>query len=189
MKTYIIDYLNVFSDYRETFYKENGQDFHDIKYISKEIDTRNFFDLFFTKYTSVAKIDSKSHFIFVFKKMYNYQDILMSILDKYKHLYIRFIIIPDRYNNALVESNKDDFICQYLLTVYNDTILVSNDKYDNRETYLYLYKELYKMNIQILMQGYKVDTFFIINNNVISKIKNLNLRRTSILKRNFNTMY
>ena len=80
---YITDYLNIWSDYREIKYKMNNIDFHSIKHKNKEIDTFEFFDLFFTKYINYKNISIKSNFIFILKKITKYDLILIKILKKY----------------------------------------------------------------------------------------------------------
>ena len=47
-KYYIIDFLNIFSDYREIIYKKKNIDFHSVKHNNKEQDTIGFFKLFFS---------------------------------------------------------------------------------------------------------------------------------------------
>jgi hypothetical protein len=137
---YVMDYLNVWSDYREIKYKKENIDFHSIKHINKEKDTFGFFELFFTKYINYAKININSKFIFVLKKITNYENILLQILDKYSFVDLRFIIIETKYNQVILDKNKDDFLCQYIfcfLIHNNDNcILISNDKYRDLLTYI-----------------------------------------------------
>ena len=47
---YIVDFLNIFSDFREIKYKKDNIDFHSVKHCNKEQDTYDFFKLFFSKY-------------------------------------------------------------------------------------------------------------------------------------------
>ena len=110
---YITDYLNIWSDYREIKYKMNNIDFHSIKHKNKEIDTFEFFDLFFNKYITYKNISIKSNFIFILKKITKYDLILIKILKKYHNINIRFIVIESKYNELLLDKNKDDFLCQY----------------------------------------------------------------------------
>lgn len=139
---YVCDFLNIFSDYREIKYKKNNIDFHSLKHLNKELDTLEFFKLFFTKYIRYAKIDINSNFIFILKKITNYDSILIKILKLYKHINMRFIVIETKYLDMILDKNKDDFLCQYLfcfLLKQNDNcILISNDKY--RDLNLYLHK-------------------------------------------------
>ena len=46
-KYYVIDFFNIFSDYREIIYKKRDIDFHSVKHENKEKDTYDFFHLFF----------------------------------------------------------------------------------------------------------------------------------------------
>ena len=78
---YIIDFLNIFSDYREIVYKKQNIDFHSVKHNNKEKDTYNFFGLFFTKYIQKVNIKKGSIFIFIMKKINNYDEILNNILN------------------------------------------------------------------------------------------------------------
>ena len=111
---YIIDFLNIFSDYREIIYKKKNIDFHSVKHNNKENDTYNFFRLFFTKYIEKVNIEKCSVFIFIMKKINNYDDILNNILNSYNDFKIKFILIEDEYNNKTIDKNKDDFLCQYI---------------------------------------------------------------------------
>jgi hypothetical protein len=137
---YVVDHLNIWSDYREIKYKKANIDFHSVKHTNKEEDTIAFFELFFTRYINYAKMDINSNFIFVLKKISNYDKILIRILEKYSNIEIRFIIIETKYDQILLDKNKDDFLCQYILCFlmeHNDNcILISNDKYRDLNAYI-----------------------------------------------------
>ena len=142
---YTIDFLNVFSDFREIKYKKDNINFHKVKHCNKEKDTIEFFELFFTKYIEYVNIDKKSNFIFVMKKITKYDEILYKILEIYNNLNIRFIVIESKYENTTLDKNKDDFLCQYIfkfLLLKNDNcILISNDKYRDRDLYIKVFNE------------------------------------------------
>lgn len=141
---YIIDFLNVFSDYREIKYKQQNIDFHSVKHKNKDIDTIAFFDFFFKKYVDYIKINKNNPFIFILKKISNYETLLYSILETYQDIDIRFIVIETKFNNDILDKNKDDFLCQYmfnLLLAKNDCIMISNDKYRDRNTYVKQFQE------------------------------------------------
>jgi len=142
---YIVDFLNVFSDYREILYKQSHINFHDIKHYTRQKDTFDFFDNFFTKYLTVLGINVKSsQFMFVMKKLGNYEPILNQIMLKYNTINMKFLIIENNYNNIVQDKNKDDFLCQYIFQLYKNThncVLVSNDKYRDREDYVLLYRK------------------------------------------------
>ena len=192
---YVIDFFNVFSDYRETYYKNLGMNFHNVKYTNLLEDSVNFFNLFFDDYLPIVNINRDSEFIFVMKKIHNYEGLLESIINTYKEINIKFVIITDKYQNVLVEQNKDDFICQYLLSIYPNSILISNDKYRNRIDYLELYRVLNKINIQVIHNNRvseritNANTFYIINKNAIDKIHRIKFNRASLPKSKFNTLY
>lgn len=137
---YCCDYLNLFSDYREIKYKKQNIDFHKIKHCNKEKDTVEFFEIFFTKYINYVNIDKKSNFIFILKKITNYEPILFKILEKYSDINVRFVVIESKYTNEILDKNKDDLLCQYifksLILQNNNCILISNDKYRDRELYI-----------------------------------------------------
>jgi hypothetical protein len=137
---YVIDFLNIFSDFREIKYKMTNVDFHSVKHINKEKDTLDFFEIFFTKYISYTGIKKDSNFLFVMKKITNYDVIIYNILELYKDLNIRFIIIESKYESDILDKNKDDFLCQYifsyLISNNDNCILISNDKYRDREIYV-----------------------------------------------------
>lgn len=150
---YTCDYMNIFSDYREVKYKKNNIDFHITKHLNKKQDTLEFFEFFFTKYVEYSKIDKSGNFIFVLKKISNYELILNEILQKYKHIKIRFIVIETNYNISLLNKNKDDFICQYIfsfLNKKNNCILISNDQYRDRNNYINEYLKIDNCQITVL---------------------------------------
>lgn len=141
-KVYIVDFLNIFSDFREIKYKRENIDFHVIKHTNKIKDTYDFFKLFFTKYIDHVNIDKNSQFYFVMKKLNNLEVVLNNIIKSYNTFNIKFIIIQDQYNNVILDKNKDDFLCQYffyILSKNNNCTLISNDKYRDRQTYIKLF--------------------------------------------------
>jgi len=162
---YVADYLNLFSDFREMKYKKENVDFHQVKHYNKEKDTIEFFELFFTKYIKYVNINKKSNFIFVMKKITNYDEILYKILESYNDINIRFIIIESKYENITLDKNKDDFLCQYLfnfLVKNNDNcILISNDKYRDRDAYIKIFQDSNLNSIKVIK---KQDNQIIIEN-------------------------
>jgi hypothetical protein len=179
---YIIDFLNIFSDFREIKYKKYNIDFHSIKHSNKKQDTYDFFKLFFTKYIHFANIDKSNTFYFIMKKLHDYDNILDHILQIYNTLNIKFIIIEDKYNHQILDKNKDDFLCQYFLCTlkqkYN-CILVSNDKYRDNQSYI----NLFNFDIFIKMKDYdnKSNTLQQIN----LKIKSSNMIRNSMITQQY----
>lgn len=137
---YIVDFLNIFSDFREIKYKMSNVDFHSVKHVNKEKDTLDFFKIFFTKYISYTGIKSDGNFLFVMKKITNYDNVLYKVLELYEEFNIRFIIIESKYELDILDKNKDDFLCQYifsyLISSNDNCILISNDKYRDREIYV-----------------------------------------------------
>jgi len=137
---YIVDFLNIFSDFREIKYKMSNIDFHSVKHINKEKDTLDFFRIFFTKYIAYSGIKRDGNFLFVMKKITNYDTILYNILELYKDINIRFIVIESKYESDILDKNKDDFLCQYifsyLISNNDNCILISNDKYRDRSVYV-----------------------------------------------------
>lgn len=141
---YVVDFLNTFSDFREIKYKMSSVDFHKVKHKNKDQDTCDFFELFFSKYISSANIDVNGVFMFIMKKITNYEETLYKILEKYKEKDIRFVVIESKYNVDILDKNKDDFICQYissfLKTNNTNCILISNDKYRDKKQYVKQFK-------------------------------------------------
>lgn len=144
--TYIIDYFNVFSDFREMKYKKDNVDFHFVKHSAKEKDTIEFFDFFFSKYLHSISIDKNSNFMFVMKKLNGYDTILEYIIGKHNMYNIQLIIIDEKLDDNVLDKNKDDFLCQYIfytlktqLTEKVDVFLISNDKYRDRQSYIALF--------------------------------------------------
>jgi hypothetical protein len=150
-KVYIVDFLNIFSDFREIKYKRQNIDFHVIKHTNKIKDTYDFFELFFTKYINHVKIDKSSQFYFVMKKLNNFDVVLHNIIKSYYNFNIKFIIIEDQYSNQILDKNKDDFLCQYffyILSQTNDCTLISNDKYRDRQKYIQLFN--FDISLQVI---------------------------------------
>lgn len=181
---YITDYMNAWSDFREIKYKMKNIDFHSVKHDNKEIDTIEFFELFFTKYIKLINIDINSNFIFILKKITNYEVILLKILKKYDNINIRFIIIESKYNELLLDKNKDDFLCQYLfcfLMEYNDNcILISNDKYRDLPTYVQKYNNI---NIKILQNNTKsINNFLDLQSDILKRMNNTEYKKSAIPK-------
>lgn len=139
---YIVDFLNIFSDFREIKYKKQNIDFHSVKHSNKEQDTYDFFKLFFSKYIDYVKINRSSQFYFVMKKLNDYETVLDNIMKTHYDFNMKFIIIEDKYDNDILDKNKDDFLCQYFFYVLqknNRCILISNDKYRDKRNYIKLF--------------------------------------------------
>jgi hypothetical protein len=154
---YIVDFLNIFSDFREIKYKKDNIDFHSVKHCNKEQDTYDFFKLFFSKYIDYVQIDKSSKFYFVMKKLNDYETILDNIMKTHSEFNMRFIIIEDKYDNAILDKNKDDFLCQYffyILQKNNNCILISNDKYRDKKNYI----KLFNFDISIKVVNYNKKT-------------------------------
>jgi hypothetical protein len=170
---YIIDFLNIFSDFREIKYKKYNIDFHSVKHLNKIKDTYDFFELFFTKYIDYTKIDKNSKFYFIMKKLHDYDNVLDDILKRYHKFNLKFIIIEDKYKHEILDKNKDDFLCQYFLCSLKEKyncILISNDKYRDNESYI----KLFNFDILIRIINYnKID-------NTLEKI-NLKIKLTNTI--------
>lgn len=148
---YVCDFLNVFSDFREIKYKKENVDFHYVKHNNKEQDTIGFFDLFFSKYISYVGISNQSSFIFVMKKLNDYDRILEFVIKKHKTFDIKLFIIEDKYEDGTLDKNKDDFLCQCIFDSIQQTngncVLISNDKYRDRNSYVNLFVSDMSINV------------------------------------------
>ena len=154
---YIVDFLNIFSDFREIKYKKDNIDFHSVKHCNKEQDTYDFFKLFFSKYIDYVQIEKTSKFYFVMKKLNDYENILDNIMKTHSEFNMRFIIIEDKYDNIILDKNKDDFLCQYffyILQKNNNCVLISNDKYRDKKNYI----KLFNFDISIRVVNYNKKT-------------------------------
>lgn len=141
-RIYIVDFFNIFSDFREIKYKKSNIDFHNVKQRNKQQDTSDFFELFFTKYIQYMNIQRDSRFIFIMKKLNEYESILEDLVRKYHVFDIKLIIIEDKYHNDILDKNKDDFLCQYIFYILQQKYnvdLISNDKYRDRQNYVSLF--------------------------------------------------
>jgi hypothetical protein len=187
---YVCDFLNIFSDFREIKYKKENIDFHSVKHNNKEQDTIDFFELFFTKYISYVGIPKNSSFVFVMKKLNEYEGILEMILQKHKVFDIKLLIIEDKYDDGTLDKNKDDFLCQYIFNsvqkTYGNCVLISNDKYRDRRMYVDLFVS--DMSINVLkwnpleqkVQSSRIK--FGVNKNVTNRIVNQTYKRCTIPK-------
>lgn len=158
-KIYIVDFLNIFSDFREIKYKRENIDFHLVKHTNKIKDTYDFFKLFFTKYIDYVKINRSSQFYFVMKKLNKFEIILYNIIKSYSNFNIKFIIIEDQFSNEILDKNKDDFLCQYffyILSKNNDCTLISNDKYRDRQQYIKLFN--FDISLQVMTLNKKTQS-------------------------------
>jgi len=154
---YIVDFLNIFSDFREIKYKKENVDFHSVKHSNKEQDTYDFFKLFFSKYIDYVNINKTSQFYFVMKKLNDYETILDNIMKTHYDFNMKFIIIEDKFNNNILDKNKDDFLCQYffyILQKNNQCVLISNDKYRDKRSYI----KLFNFDIFIRVVNYNSKT-------------------------------
>lgn len=141
-QVYIVDFLNVFSDYREIKYKKKNIDFHTVKHENKLKDTREFFELFFTRYIDFMHIDKTSKFIFVMKKLNEYEHLLEEIVELYQQFDMKLMIIENKYTDNVMDKSKDDFLCQYIFQTMqrrHNVTLISNDKYRDRQSYINLF--------------------------------------------------
>lgn len=187
---YVCDFLNIFSDFREIKYKKQNIDFHCVKHNNKEQDTIDFFDLFFSKYISYVGISKNSSFLFVMKKLNDYEPILESIITKHKSFDIKLLIIEDKYKDSTLDKNKDDFLCQYIFDSiqksYGNCILVSNDRYRDRDSYVNLFVsdisiKMLKWNPLCNMVQSSI-VKFAVNNNIRKGIVNQTYKRCTIPK-------
>lgn len=191
---YIVDFLNIFSDFREIKYKKNNIDFHLVKHSNKDQDTYDFFELFFSKYIDYVNINKSSHFYFVMKKLNDYENVLDNIIRTHSNFNMTFLIIEEKYENAIIDKNKDDFLCQYFFYILkqnnNNCTLISNDKYRDKKNYI----KLFDFDLFIRIVNYNSKTSSIDKsilkiqlNNIISK--NMILQdyiRCTIPKRHLN---
>lgn len=176
--TYVVDFFNVFSDYREMLYKRQNIDFHTVKHKTKEEDALAFFDMFFNRYMPyVTKRNMNDvQFVFVMKKLFRFEKTLMKALQNNNHD-IHVIIIKDKYESAIVDSNKDDFVCQYcfhLLQKNRKCALISNDKYRDNTTYVDHFNFDIPINVMsrnmITNNVYMYDTSLKVDKHIRSKI-------------------
>ena len=170
-RIYIVDFLNIFSDFREIKYKKDNIDFHSVKHIHKKQDTLDFFKLFFTRYIDYVQIDKSSTFLFVMKKLNEFECILDTVIKQNHQFNIQFFIIEDKYDNSILDKNKDDFLCQYVFHTMqknNDCILISNDKYRDRQSYI----KLFNFDISIKLISWNKSLGNIVKTSLVCKVNN-----------------
>lgn len=142
--------------------------------------------MFFDKYITNVGVDLRSTFIFVMKKLYNFDESLKSIVKLYSCIDIHLLLLPDQYVNSVIDKNKDDFVCQYLFVLYKrapnkyDKIhLISNDKYRDKMNYINLFN--FQLNV-ILFNSHFIHKMEInLDKDTRDMIKD-NIRTTSIPK-------
>lgn len=186
---YIVDFFNIFSDFREIKYKKNNIDFHCVKHCNKNKDTQDFFELFFTRYISYVNINKSSHFIFIMKKLNDNDHLLRDIVYKYRNFKITFMILEEKYTNNLLDKNKDDFLCQYIFYTMqkkHNVILISNDKYRDRQAYISLFN--FDISIQTIQWSHttnqieKSSSKFKLDQNILNPMITQKYTRCSIPK-------
>ena len=182
-RTYVIDFLNIFSDYREIKYKQNGIDFHTIKHEKIKEDTLEFFSLFFTKYIGYINIKSTNNFIFVMKKLNDYDVLLDQVLKSYPSINIQFLVIEDDFSDVLLDKNKDDFLCQYIMFCTKGSTLISNDQYRDRFQYM---KKYIKIRTTLIKKDDKCPMDFDINKTTCYSNMNKECVRCTIPKQRLN---
>jgi hypothetical protein len=178
---YIVDFLNIFSDFREIKYKKNKIDFHNVKNENILNDTYDFFDIFFTKYIHFSHINlDNSNFIFVVKKIPHFESVIKSVLLKYSKYNFRFVVIENKFNVDILDKNKDDFLCQYIfhyfLQINQNCTLISNDKY--RDLSMYKNKFPTFINIKVFKQNSIDIQIVFINPDITKKISDISNRKS-----------
>jgi hypothetical protein len=181
---YIVDFLNIFSDFREIKYKKNKIDFHNVKNENILNDTLDFFNVFFTKYIQFAHINlTNSNFIFIVKKIPHFESVIKNVLFKYSKYNFRFVVIENKFNIDILDKNKDDFLCQYIfhyfLQINQNCTLISNDKY--RDLSMYKNKFPTFINIKVFKHNSIDIQIIFINPDITKKISDI-LNRKSIPK-------
>lgn len=170
-RIYIVDFLNIFSDFREIKYKKENIDFHSVKHAHKNQDTIEFFKLFFSRYIDYVGIDKSSAFIFVMKKLNEYEATLDNVIKQNSNFNVQFFIIEDKYNDMVLDKNKDDFLCQYIFHTMqhnNDCILISNDKYRDRQQYV----KLFNFDISVKLISWNKSLGKIVKTALVCKVNN-----------------
>lgn len=140
---YIVDFLNVFSDFREMRYKLYNIDWKDVMHSKFEKDLNIFFKWFFEYYVIELKLEKKCQYVFVMKHI-GFQKLFQNILQTYSLYDILFLTI-DKQQDNLIDKNKDDFLCKYLYCLYKiqgrTVHLISNDLYRDFKDYFSIFKD------------------------------------------------
>jgi hypothetical protein len=188
---YIIDFLNVFSDYREILYKRSNIDFHKVKHSRKYQDTLSFFDLFFSKYIKFANIDIQGQFIVVMKKLNDYYPIICTVLHRFSDYDIKFVVINNQFNDTILDKNKDDYLCQYFFRSFEQfnpkCVLISNDNYKDRDQYIYAMN--FPLQLSVIDMKYTIELNFESSRNIMDKLHKNIQTRCCIPKRNLGVLF
>lgn len=180
----VIDFLNVFSDYREMKYLKMNVDFHKIKHDALIADTFYFFEMFFGLYIEKIGSSKDDDFVFIMKNMVDYDVILPQVMDKFSDFKIKFVTVTDEFDDVSLQKSKDDFLCQYFYSFLNkdpsiECILVSNDLYRDKREYLYRYTSI---NIDMIKLNDKKNIKLDINKELLPLIMKGYFKRKSIPK-------
>lgn len=187
MTKYIIDFLNVFSDYREIIYKFENKDFHKFKETNLKIDLFNYFEFFTSKFIPYLKLNNKTkpHFIFIVKSIKGIENHFIEILQKYKdkNFKLEFYIITSFLNSQIIDKNKDDVLVQFLHKSQPKSIIISNDKYKDTTNYIDLFNKM-PLVCKVLEYNNKNDGSFSYNKRfVIDNVKNLEIKTICVKKK------
>lgn len=157
-QTAVVDFLNLFSCYRESLIRQTSpgsseldvtREFNDSKHQSIDAHLSAFFVYFFTKHVKIIHNES-SRFVFVTKYNKEYVVYLREAFTRYPILTrydVEFVIILSYYANILLDSNKDDFLCQYMGASLVNVRVITNDRYRDRGVYSGKYRT---MSLQII---------------------------------------
>jgi hypothetical protein len=142
LETYIIDFLNVFSDYREMLYKKQKLDFHTFKDANLQTDLENYFVFFTEKFIEKLHLKTDAKFIFIIKKIPLIESFLPKLLKTYSNFNFEFLIIYSKLNNQLFDKNKDDVLCKFLYNYIPKSIVITNDLYSDMKNYIYVFDKV-----------------------------------------------
>jgi hypothetical protein len=126
------------------------------------------------------------------KKLYDQSEVMKKVLSDYKEIDIQLFVITHRYPDKLIEKSKDDFMCQYLLTIYPNSVLISTDNYTDASCYYDNFVLLENIKIQLMQFSTNgvlfLDTNFIINKGLVKQIKKHVIIRRRIQKQNLSSI-
>lgn len=165
--TYIIDFLNVFSDYREMLYKKEKLNFHSFKDANLQKDLQNYFVFFTEKFIEKLDLKKSAKYIFIIKKIPLIESFLPDLLKTYSNFDFEFLIIYSKLNNEVFDKNKDDVLCKFLYNYIPESIVITNDLYLDMNNYIYVFDK-----VSIVFVIYKKFSLGIRGASPYSKVKN-----------------
>lgn len=179
---YIVDFLNIFSDFREMKYNLYNMDWRDFMYSKFETDLNIFFKWFFNYYVKELKLHDDYEYIFIMKNV-GFTNLFKTLIKEYPNISFMYM---EKHAEPIIEKNKDDFLCNYFYAFYkiqgHNIQLISNDKYKDLENYYQIFRDK-TFDIKIIKNSQKYSIKLHIHSIIIEKMLK-KIEKNAINKKN-----